>query len=201
MAQRSRYYYDVFREWDGGWGVRGHFRPGLECFIVNCDFHGFLLEICTSLLRGTPFLSLCSRMDQLSAYSEANKVPPSPHKESGQVEDLSRDTSITPDSSQGVLLGTSTSVPTDPARSDPSRHDAPTQVSQPIQEGSQDSSRLYNSTLCWENCIGFLWSIGSVTKRCSSPTRHWMASSTISGSINIKICTTTAPPIGGSISP
>ena len=29
--------------------------------------------------------------------------------------------------------------------------------------------------LCWENCIGFPWSIGSVTKFCSSPTRHWMA--------------------------
>ena len=29
--------------------------------------------------------------------------------------------------------------------------------------------------LCWENCIGFPLSIGSVTKFCSSPTRHWMA--------------------------
>ena len=29
--------------------------------------------------------------------------------------------------------------------------------------------------LCWENCIGFPWSIGSVKKVCSSPTRHWMA--------------------------
>ena len=29
--------------------------------------------------------------------------------------------------------------------------------------------------LCWENCIGFSWSIGSVIKLCSSPTRHWMA--------------------------
>ena len=29
--------------------------------------------------------------------------------------------------------------------------------------------------LCWENCIGFPWSIGSVTKFCCSPTRHWMA--------------------------
>ena len=28
--------------------------------------------------------------------------------------------------------------------------------------------------LCWENCTGFPWSIGSVTKFCSSPTRHWM---------------------------
>ena len=27
--------------------------------------------------------------------------------------------------------------------------------------------------LCWENCIGFPWSIGSVSKFCSSPTRHW----------------------------
>ena len=29
--------------------------------------------------------------------------------------------------------------------------------------------------LCWENYIGFPWSLGSVTKFCSSPTRHWMA--------------------------
>ena len=29
--------------------------------------------------------------------------------------------------------------------------------------------------LCWENCIGFPLSIGSVTKFCSSPIRHWMA--------------------------
>ena len=29
--------------------------------------------------------------------------------------------------------------------------------------------------LCWENCTGFPWNIGSVTKFCSSPTRHWMA--------------------------
>ena len=29
--------------------------------------------------------------------------------------------------------------------------------------------------LCWENCIGVPWSIGSVTKFCSSPARHWMA--------------------------
>ena len=29
--------------------------------------------------------------------------------------------------------------------------------------------------LCWKNCIGYPWSIGSVTKFCSSPTRHWMA--------------------------
>ena len=27
--------------------------------------------------------------------------------------------------------------------------------------------------LCWENCIGFPWSMGSVTKFSSSPTRHW----------------------------
>ena len=29
--------------------------------------------------------------------------------------------------------------------------------------------------LCWANCIGFPWSIGSVTKFCSSPTRYLMA--------------------------
>ena len=29
--------------------------------------------------------------------------------------------------------------------------------------------------LCWDNFIGFPWSIGSVAKFCSSPTRHWMA--------------------------
>ena len=79
-------------------------------------------------------------MDQLAAYCEADKPPPSPHKGSGQVEDPNKDTSVTPDSAQGLLLGTSSSVPADPARSEPSRQDVPTQASWPIPEGSQESS-------------------------------------------------------------
>ena len=111
--------------------------------LQNCDFHfhGFLVQICTSLLCGTPIFFIVFQ-DGLSAYSEADKASASPRQESGQAEDLSRDTSIQPDSSQGVTLGTTSSVPTDPARSDPSRYDAPAQATQPIQEDSQDSSRF-----------------------------------------------------------
>ena len=29
--------------------------------------------------------------------------------------------------------------------------------------------------LCWENSIGFPWSIGSLIRFCFSPTRNWMA--------------------------
>ena len=81
-------------------------------------------------------------MDQLSAYGEADRPQSSPPKEFGQVEDTNKDTSFTPDLAQGVLPWTSTSVSTNPARSEPSRQDAPSHASQPIPEGSQDSSRL-----------------------------------------------------------
>ena len=87
-----------------------YFRSDLKCIFEILCFSQISLR---NLYILDPWIydlfSLCSSMDQLSAYGEADKPPTSPSKESGTVEAPSKDTSVSPDLAQDGLPGPPTS--------------------------------------------------------------------------------------------
>ena len=140
-------------------GAWGHFRSGLECIYEILCFSLKSVRRWSGVLQ---YFSLCSSLDQLSAYGEVDKPSPNPDKESGTVGTSSENTAVAPNLSQDGQSGLTSSAPTDPAGFAASQRDPPPQASPPVPEGSEDLSCVppvppppeepYNSYLLCTGC-------------------------------------------------